>query len=178
MMVAVMLCCKAPDKYYFYNSKLLLSLLAVLGFSYTAAVYSQTVIDLYGFSYHPGDGHYKEDGKIREYNKLNLGIGIAQNIGGSVYAIAGILENSYYKTSTYAGLELLGKWKVPVDYDLKLSYGLRAFIITGYDDTPLEGDKYLRAGFFSGGVEHNKTRLTLGINQEVLVIYFSYILRE
>ncbi len=92
---------------------------------YCTASSPDATIDLHGLSQHPGDGTYTHNGKSRNYNSRNWGIGLAQNI-------------------------------------------------TGYDDTPLEGDKYLRAVFLQAGIEHNKTRLTFGFNEEVSILFLSY----
>ncbi len=141
---------------------------------YVGCCIAETTYDLYGVSQHPGGSGFKENGQFRLYNSKNWGLGISRKLSGSINFITGIVENSYYRQSTYAGTELLKKRRITFGSPLKLTYGLRVFYITGYDDTPLNADKYQKAGFFQAGLEHKKTRLTIGFNSAVSILYFSY----
>jgi hypothetical protein len=145
-----------------------------VSFIFSASSLAETSVDLYGLSTHSGDGQYTQDGKSQPYNSQNWGIGLTKKIAGPLYIISGLVQNSYYNKSAYAGAQLLKKRRFHSASKLKLTYGLRVFYITGYEDTPLKSDKYLKAGFLQAGIERKKTRLTLGINQAASILFLTY----
>ena len=82
---------------------------------------------------HLGSSHaqsqYVEKGELQEYNEKNFGIGLALPVTSKLDVLSGFYENSYNKTSVYAGVN----YHSPNNYGL--SVGLNSGFVTGYDDT-------------------------------------------
>ena len=85
-------------------------------------------------SKHGEDTYTSTDGVETEYNNKNFGLGVAYDINNNVQARAGFYDNSYYKTSLYAGGSL------HTDIRKTFAIGVQVAFVTGYDDLGI--DKY------------------------------------
>ena len=90
---------------------------------------------------HLGSHHlkpsYKEKGDVRSYNETNLGVGLSLPITPKLDALAGFFENSFNKTTAYAG----------VNYHTVnsrgFSAGLNTGVASGYEGTINSENKLL-----------------------------------
>ena len=109
-------------------SKLLLPLLLLLASSANSA---ELYLDLNLASSHAKSGYY-ENGKKIPYNERNLGLGLTYSYHENLDFKVGFYENSYEKTSIYAGaqphINLLN------DNRLTLEGGLMFGVVSGYEE--------------------------------------------
>ena len=73
---------------------------------------------------------YEYNGQYHEWNDENYGLGIGYELSDHIEARAGFFDNSFHKTSTYAGIN----WHT--SRERLLSVGLMAGLVGGYQDTP------------------------------------------
>jgi hypothetical protein len=88
-------------------------------------------LDIHVLSYHNNDSRtwYDDDGKAREWQEDNWGLGVGYGITQHMELKAGAYRNSHDATSVYAGV----KWHT--DYERLISIGLLAGLVTGYEET-------------------------------------------
>lgn len=83
---------------------------------------------------HLGSSHlqpdYVQDGKLHDYNEKNLGMGLAIPVSPRLDVLSGFYENSYNKTSVYAGVN----YHTANNYGF--SVGVNSGVVTGYGGTP------------------------------------------
>lgn len=78
---------------------------------------------------HGGSKHYG-DTQGYDFNESNSGVGYQHDITPQFAVIGGVYDNSYNRTSVYAGAA------VTTNPRRTFSVGLQGGIVTGYDDTP------------------------------------------
>ena len=106
----------------------------------TVLVFSTSVHSFNGWiNFHVGSHHlqpyYKVNGEPHPYNEANFGIGVALPISSNIEASTGFFENSYNKTSAYVAANL------HTANSRGFSVGVNSGIVTGYENTPVNGDK-------------------------------------
>lgn len=134
-------------------------------------------LDINGVSKH-SESRYTENGKAREYNETNTGLGASVEWLGWNQLVRrskwtdwidehgidsdikfGFFDNSYDETSLYAGLFLhkdLGseRWK--------FAPGLGILMVTGYDDTPEDAPAIFPLPVFGLEFGHKALKFNLG----------------
>lgn len=81
-------------------------------------------------SKHSQSTYFDNSGTQREYNEVNLGMGIMLPISNNIEVGFGGFKNSYSINTYYTGFDLHTNSQAPV------RYGISAAIMTGYEDTP------------------------------------------
>lgn len=90
-------------------------------------------LDINGVSQHSKDTYWYQ-GKTHRYNESNLGLGLTYGVKKYVDVSAGFFENSYYRTTVYAGFRLGPEF---VFGDVVVSPGIQAGYASGYVNTPV-----------------------------------------
>lgn len=86
--------------------------------------------DLHGVSKHTGSPVWYDGKDYRKWNEINIGGGISYEMNPNLEASAGFFNNSFYKPSVYAGLDL------HTTRAKFVSAGLAFGPISGYTNTP------------------------------------------
>jgi hypothetical protein len=119
-------------------------LVAYLGFGlFVAAVFlmagcgsAQAAEDMWTVDFNVASVHSQEnyyiDGAATPFNEDNQGLGIRYGLTDHVDVMAGFYDNSFHKTSVYAGVE----WHTSREY--LVSVGVAVAAVTGYSGTPTE----------------------------------------
>ncbi len=116
-------------------------------------------VDLNLASKHTSASQYTYNGKTKDYNEQNYGLGLSYDIDGTFEATAGFFSNSYAKNSNYAGV------KVKHDFwfgRLTVTPGVTFGLVTGYDDTEVDAAKYQPIAVPSVAFEYNNFSTTIG----------------
>jgi len=140
-----------------------LSLLTFLATLYPAANAmdkGEWTLDLNGASWH-SERNYTYQGETSRYNQSNLGLGVTYAAHDNVDVKAGFFENSYDKTTLYAGIVLHQDFK-SADNQWILSPGFALLLASGYDDTPENTPAITPLGAFTLSAGHRVLRVTLG----------------
>lgn len=87
---------------------------------------------------------FTETEKRRSYNSTNYGAGLKYGFTDYVDGFVGFYDNSYYKTSFYAGVNIKRDF-YPLDTKFRIAPGLKLGLVSGYDDTP-SGDTTIGPG--------------------------------
>jgi len=99
-------------------------------------------------------------GNNRYYNEDNKGLGVSYGYTKYLDVKMGFFENSYFKTSTYAGLVLNKDFYI--FNDILISPGLGLMLTTGYDDTPVNAPTVAPIFHPSISFGHKLIRSTIG----------------
>ena len=78
---------------------------------------------------------FTETEKRRSYNSANYGAGLKYGFTDYVDGFVGFYDNSYYKTSFYAGVNIKRDFH-PIDTKFRIAPGLKLGLVSGYDGTP------------------------------------------
>lgn len=130
-------------------------------------------LDINGASYHTQkqyfDGwqrkydsnrrYYVWKSKWKDYNSANYGAGLTYEFNDHLGVKGGFYNNSYYKWTTYAAVNLRHKFKGPVSVIPNISVG----VVTGYDVDPLNASTIQPMAIPGVALELNdKYRLNVG----------------
>jgi len=101
---------------------------------------------------------YTREGVVREYNEINLGLGLTKELSHRWSARVGVYKNSYYKTSVYLGYaarHTIYKMKgVKVDAELFLG------AVSGYTRNSSTG--IIPMGLPALSVSHGRVKAIVG----------------
>lgn len=120
-------------------------------------------LDLYEWTMDINTGSKHSDnsyGSHQYYNEENDGFGVSYGYTKNIDLKVGFFENSYFKTSMYAGVVLNKDYYI--FNNILISPGLGLMLSTGYDDTPI--DAPLIAPIFHPSISfgHKALRSTIG----------------
>lgn len=101
---------------------------------------------------------YVLEEKRESYNGLNYGLGAMYELDEYIGVKGGFYNNSYKKTSLYAGLNV--RYEIPAG-PVKVVPNVTGGFVTGYDDTPEDAYKYQPIVLPSVAVGTDKVRLNV-----------------
>ena len=142
--------------------KALILIVALTVISPVSADEGDIWIDINGISKHFGgeDQIFTDtDGRRREFNETNIGLGVTYEAGKWYEIKAGFYENTYYKTTAYAGANVAYDLRIG---DLVVSPGVTVGLVTGYDDTPMQVWAIQPMAMPTLSVQYKSVRLNIG----------------
>ena len=102
---------------------------------------------------------YKYVEKRESYNAYNYGLGAMYELDDHIAVKGGFYDNSYSKTSVYAGVNV--RWEIPVG-KLKVIPNTTVGFVTGYDDTEVDASKYQLTALPAVGIGTDNVRVNVG----------------
>lgn len=99
-----------------------------------------------------------DDGQ--KYNENNFGLGASYGYSDSIDLKLGYFDNSYNRTTTY----LAAVWQKDFHYKaLRISPGIGAFLLTGYDGAPENAEKFQPGAMPSLSLGYKNVALNIGL---------------
>ena len=87
-------------------------------------------LDIHLTSFHANRTYVDQSGNDVKYNQSNLGLGLSLPVNANIDARAGFFENSFNKTSLYAGADF------HTNSNKLISAGINTGLASGYKNTP------------------------------------------
>lgn len=119
----------------------------------------ELTLDLNGASWH-SESQYTYQGTTSHYQQSNPGLGLTYAFDDHINLTAGFFENSYRKTTVYAGAVIHQDFR-SADDEWVLSPGIALLLGTGYEDTPEETGTIAPVAAFSLSAGHKNLQLGL-----------------
>jgi len=139
---------------------LLLAVSVLLLFAYDIqAAEGDLWLDFNLASKHTNASQYTYKGETKDFNESNLGAGLSYDIDGTFEATAGFFRNSYDKNSTYVGVKAKHDFRFG---RVLVAPGVTVGLVTGYDDTEVQGAKLQPLAVPSLTFTFDKFRGTVG----------------
>lgn len=101
----------------------------------------------------------------QKYNQNNFGLGTTYGYSDSIDFKLGLFDNSYNRTTTY----LAAVWQKDFHYKaLRISPGIGAFLVTGYDSAPEFAERIQPGVMPVLSLGYKKTALNIGLLPSVV----------